>query len=282
MSDEEVWAGDRVQRWLRQADGLERQLASVADVLFEAAAIKPGERVLDVGCGTGPTTRRAAELVGRDGGVTGVDISADMVEAGAGALAASADAASTVWVVADVGVWEAPVATFDVVLSRFGVMFFTDPVAAFSNLAAGCRGGGRLAVAVWAPRDDSPLFQVPLHAAAAALRSEGRIVVLPPDDEGPFSLGDPMATTALLERSGWRGVHIVTHDLAMPFGGGFNPKAAALAALDFGPTRLITAGIAGPLRAAALRSIEGAFRDHLDDAGHVVLTGRVHVVTATR
>lgn len=120
-----VWDPERVASWLRRAEGLERQLAPVSAVLFAAADLQPGERVLDVGCGSGPTTREAAAVVGTSGRVTGIDVSADMIEA-----ARAASSPSIEWIVADVATWEPPPTVWNVVISRFGVMFFDDPPAA--------------------------------------------------------------------------------------------------------------------------------------------------------
>ncbi len=281
-NDDDAWAGDRVARWIRQSEGLERQLAPVSGALFAAAALAPGERVLDVGCGTGPTTREAAVAVGPTGSVTGLDVSADMLAAAA-SVPAGEGAAPIDWVAADAVAWDGPEAAYDAVISRFGVMFFADPAAAFARLAAVTRPGGRLAVAVWQRRDDSELFAVPLHATLAVRRAHG----VPdrddlPDDGGPFSLGDVARTTALLEGAGWSGVEAVPHRLPLPFGGGLAPAAAAEAAADFGPTRIAFEDLADDVRAEAVAAIADAFAAHLDDDGHVVLGGSIRIVTATR
>src|SRR5262245_38950827 len=158
----DAWPDDRAERWVRMADRLERQLAPVGDRLFRAAELERGERVLDVGCGTGPTTRRAAALVGRDGSVTGVDISPEMLAAARRAEALGEDAAPIQWVVADAANWDPGPARFDVVISECGVMFFSDPSVAFANLARVTHEDGRFCAAAWAERTRSPLFELPL------------------------------------------------------------------------------------------------------------------------
>jgi SAM-dependent methyltransferase len=275
------WTGERVARWLRQAAGLERQLLPVSDVLFDAAALRPGERVLDVGCGTAATTRRAATEVGVTGRVVGLDISAEMLAAAA-TRPHPDDTAPLEWVAADVVRWQPQYRAFDVVLSRFGVMFFSAPAVAFGKLAAATRPGGRLAMAVWARRDESDLFAVSLHAALDVLRRRGVSVEVPPDDEGQFSLHDPAAVTALLTQAGWADVECTPHRLTLPVGGGLDPASAADAALDFGPTRHVATRLADDDRAAAVAAIAAAFADHVDSSGHVHLDAQVLIVTATR
>lgn len=277
---DDLWSGDRVARWLRQAAGLERQLAPVGDVLFAAAALRPGERVLDVGCGTGPTTRRAAREVGPTGHVTGLDISPEMLAAAAEAPIEDG-AAPLAWTVADAVTWRPGDQAVDVVLSRFGVMFFSDPAAAFGTLAAATRPGGRLAMAVWGRRDESETFAVSLRATLDELRRRGCPVEAPPDDDGPFSLHDADAVTTLLTGAGWSDVRCAPHRLTLPFGGGLDPAAAATAALDFGPTRLVTAELAEDDRAAASAAIADAFGGHVGADGHVHLGASVMTVTAT-
>ncbi len=289
-----TWSGDQVERWLRQAAGLERQLAPVSEHLLAAARLSPGESVLDVGCGTGPTTYAAAQAVGPTGRVCGLDVSGEMLVAAAGAAMSHPGAGAPApidWVEADAVTWEPEVARYDAVISRFGVMFFSDPPAAFSHLAQATRDGGRLALAVWQRRDNSALFSVSLHAALDVLRSRGirsseagvdldNFVAT--DDEGPFSLHDPVAVRSLLDRAGWSDIAIKHHVLALPFAGGAPPAAAAKAALDFGPTRLLMSGVDDDVVRAAEGAISEAFADHINDEGYVMLSGAINLVTATR
>ena len=179
----------------------------------------------------------------------------------------------------------------DVVISRFGVMFFSDPPGAFANLVRATRVGGRLAFAAWQRRDESPLFSVPLHAALGVLRSQGirsTAAGVDLDDfvategEGPFSLHDPAVTAGLLDCAGWSDIAIEHHVLALPFAGGAPPAAAAEAALDFGPTRHVLSGMGHDVVRAAEGAIDQAFADHIDDDGRVTLSGAVNLVTATR
>lgn len=276
MADD-AWTGDRVTRWLDRAEGLARQLEPVSAVLFAAAALKPGEAVLDVGCGTGPTTRRAAAEVGPAGRVTGLDVSPEMLAA----AALAPGCAGITWCEADVVTWQ-PETNWDVVLSRFGVMFFSDPRAAFAALAAATRPGGRLCCAVWSRRDESELFRLPLHAAARALRFADHDVVLPADDEGPFSLCQDAHVRELLRAAGWSGAAVAEHNLMLPFAGGLAVPDAAVAALDFGPVRDLTAELTDDDREQVLAAIRDAFAAHVDPAGHVYVQASVRMLTAER
>ena len=173
--DPDAWAGARVDRWVAMADRLDRQMAPITELLIAATGLRPGDRVLDIGCGTGPIARRAAEIVGPPGSVTGVDVAADMVAAALDATPEVEGSAPVRYVEADATTWTSA-DLFDVVISRFGVMFFDDPAAAFANLAVLTRPAGRLSVVVWDRRDRSDLFEVPLAAAPPWAESalEGR------------------------------------------------------------------------------------------------------------
>lgn len=271
------WRGDRAQRWLAQAAQLERQLEPVSEVLFAAAAPAPGEHVLDVGCGTGPTTRQAGRAVTPGGSATGLDVSPPLL-AHAAAVSGPGDGELR-WIEADAVGWE-PDRAYDLVLSRFGVMFFSDPAAAFATLARATRPAGRLAVAVWSHRSASPLFEVPYAAALAAVRAAGAEPVPMPEDQGPFSLHDREATTALLTDAGWGDVGWAEHDLPLLLAGGVGPDEAAEECMGFGPSSTILAEADDEVRAAARAAMAEALAGHVDADGHVVLDGRVVIVTA--
>lgn len=294
MSDNaqpDQWSGDRVAGWLRQSAGIERQLAPVSDVLFAAARLQPGESVLDVGCGTGPTTLAAARAVGRHGRVRGLDVSGEMLAAAASNAPDDDDAAPIEWVEADAVTWTPDGPVHDVVISRFGVMFFSNPAVAFANLASATRAGGRLTVAVWQRRDESAVFSVPFHAVIEVLRAHGiRSTAagvdldhaIAADDEGPFSLNDPDDVTNLLEHAGWTDVVVEPHTLELEFAGGVAPAAAAAAAVDFGPTRIVLAGQDDEVLRVAQDAIREAFTTHVNGDGQVVLSGSVNIISALR
>jgi SAM-dependent methyltransferase len=276
-----VWAGARAERWVRMSEGLERQLAPVSDVLFAAAALKPGERVLDVGCGTGPTTRQAASLVGPTGAVTGVDIAAEMLAAAADRPVGT-DAAAIEWAQADVGAWRSEAEPYDVVLSRFGVMFFDDPLAAFANLHRVAAPGGRLRLAVWSRRTASPFFELPYSIAMEHRRLWGMEVEAPPADGGPFSLGDAAVVQDLLGRAGWADASSVAHPLRVAIGGGLEPTEAADASMELGPTRLVTDGLDDDRRRQIRNAIAEVYLDHLDGESHVLLGATPVIISAHR
>jgi SAM-dependent methyltransferase len=277
----DAWPGERAARWVAVADRVERQLAPVTDLLFEAAQLTRGESVLDVGCGTGPTTRRAAQLVGPEGAVTAVDISPEMLEAARTRTVGDEHSAPIEWVESDVVVWEPGDARFDAVISQFGVMFFADPSAAFANLARATVPGGRLRAAVWPHRTHVQLFDLPLSVALNELRHAGVTVEPPPPDQGPYSLGDAAHVEQLLTGAGWDDVRWQPHDIDFRVGGGAGPVEAATISLEFGPARIVMEGVDASVRQAVADALTTTFARHLVD-GDVVLAGRLAIISARR
>src|SRR5712691_3532312 len=151
-------------RWVGRLGVQEARNVEVTALLMEAAQITPGERVLDVGCGPGATTLPYAAAVGPQGHVTGIDISEPML-AVARKRVAEQGYDNVTLLLADAQVHPLPPASFDLVTSRFGVMFFADPTVAFRNLCGALRPGGRLCVAVWASIEENVHRKVPYEIA---------------------------------------------------------------------------------------------------------------------
>jgi SAM-dependent methyltransferase len=270
-----VWDEERVRRWLGKLEGLESELAPVSDVLFDAAQLKTGMDVLDVGCGAGSTTRRAADLVGPGGSVTGLDISPAMIDA-ARRLAGDRPIR---WVATDIVADGLPAAAFDVVLSRFGVMFFTDRLAAFTRLAEATRPGGRLCLAVWRLPGQVPLFDVPLTAVTSALRAEGITFAEPPAIAS--SLGDQESTGSLLQAAGWSDVAFQTSDLPLYLNGPGSLDTVVEEAFDQGPLRMVMQDQPESAFDIARTALREALAPLHDGTG-VPLPGGFMVVTAVR
>jgi SAM-dependent methyltransferase len=189
-------------RWIAFRNAIGEQLGPLGRQAMHRGEIAAGERVLDVGCGCGDTTIELATRVGPAGMVLGVDLSAAMLERAA-QTAREAGVANVRFENADAQTHPLPRGEFDVVYSRFGVMFFSDALAAFTNLRSALRPGGRLAFVCWQALSENPWLFVPLQAAAQHLQ-------LPPppapEAPGPFSFADPERLRSILLRAGFDGI----------------------------------------------------------------------------
>ena len=196
----------RVGAWAEVREPLERQLAPLGRRALTALAPRPGESVLDIGCGGGETTLDLARAVAPDGAVVGIDLSA--------AVLAFARRTAEGWervrfVQADAQLFPFEPAAFDAAFSRFGVMFFTDPIAAFTNIRRSLRPKGRLAFVCWRALEENPLDIVPLRAASALLPPQP---AHDPDAPGPFAFAKPDRVRGILERAGFIEIDITAHD----------------------------------------------------------------------
>ena len=194
----EFWSSESGNKWVENATVLDAAMAPALDAVLEAAALQPGERVLDIGCGTGASTLEAAAAVGPDGRVTGADISPVMLE-GARKRAAEARCATVDFVVADAQTHGFEPGAFDAMLSRFGVMFFADSVAAFANMATAMRPGGRMHFVCWSGLQENPWFSLPRQVAIDRL---GAPEPADPRAPGPMAFAERDYVTGILERAG--------------------------------------------------------------------------------
>lgn len=209
----DYWNAKAGETWARFQEALDRQIAPLGDAGIRALAPRAGERILDIGSGCGQTSLALAQAVGRGGSVLGLDISQPMLEVARGR---AKDQPNLAFREADAQSDDFGQASFDAVYSRFGVMFFADPVAAFANIATKLVPGGRLTFVCWRPLAENDWMLVPLTAALPLLPP------LPSSDPlapGPFAFADPERVTAILEAAGWHSVHIVPWDEQIGSGG---------------------------------------------------------------
>lgn len=196
MSD---WEASEGQHWAINADRYTRMLSGYGDIVSTAAMYAPGERVLDVGCGNGDLTLAAARAVGESGSVQGVDLSPAMLSV-AGARATAQGLHNVAFAAADAATFRPDPAGFDVVVSRFGVMFFDDPTAAFTHIRSLMEPGGRLVFVCWQDLFANDWMIVPGAAVA-------EVLPLPFGDDptapGPFAYADADRITAILTAAGF-------------------------------------------------------------------------------
>ncbi len=192
-------------RWVSYTDELDSLVGPFGDAVIDAAGLEPGQSVLDVGCGCGSSTIAAARRVLPGGEVLGVDVSLPMLAAARG-RAAAAGVTNVRFQNGDAQSHEFGSGRYDAVISRFGVMFFADPDAAFANFAAALRRGGRLACVTWQSAGRNPWMLVPALAAAAHLPLPSPP---PPGAPGPFSLDDPDRVRELVRGAGLVDIAVV-------------------------------------------------------------------------
>jgi len=263
-------------RWVGRAGLQEARNIEVAHLLREAARPAPGERVLDVGCGTGATAIPFAQAVAPGGHVTGVDISEPMLGQARENIARSG-AGNIALVLADAQVHRFAPDSFDLLISRFGVMFFADPVVAFTNLHAGLRQGGRLCMAVWASMAENLHWRIPFDIAVERL---GPPSPADPREPGPMAFRDPDYLRGILAKAGFAAIDIVPQGFKIL---GRTARGEAEHAAMFGPAWRLMEEKNAPeaARQAIIAEIEAAFAPYLTAEG-LRLPGTVLIAKATR
>jgi SAM-dependent methyltransferase len=210
------WNGEAGQRWAERDDTMARLLAPLADALLDHARVEGARKALDVGCGGGSQSMVLARRLGKGARVLGVDISTPMLEvARRKADAAPDNLASLDFLLADAADHDFEPASFDLLFSRFGVMFFADPVAAFANLRQAVRPQGRLVFCCWQSLAANDWVRIPLLAALQHLPPPPSP---DPHEPGPFALADPDRLRHILVASGFSDIAIEAYCPDISFG----------------------------------------------------------------
>jgi SAM-dependent methyltransferase len=256
VEQRDYWDGDAGHHWVEEAERYDAINRRYGELVVDALSPAAGEAILDVGCGNGAVALEVARRVGADGSVLGLDLA--RFEQG------------------DAQIHPLPAASFDGVVSRFGVMFFNDPVAAFTNLAQATKPGGRLAFACWQDLLANEWLMVP---AGAALQHVPFPELGEPGAPGPFSFADPERVHTVLDAAGWTGVELADAHEPMRMGSSADDVVTFLKGTDMAATLLADAPT--DVVEAAWAAVREVLEERVGPDG-LVLSGKVWIVTARR
>jgi SAM-dependent methyltransferase len=267
------WNGPGGQHWTDRQQTQDILLAPVSDILIDRAKAKAGERIVDVGCGCGATTIAFAQKVGPAGHVFGIDISAPML---ARARQIAPAGIPVDFALADATVYPFVSGSFDLVVSRFGVMFFAKPAISFANMRTALRPSGRLTFACWRQPRDNPWLMAPLQAV---YKHVPKLPQLGPEDPGPFSFASEQRVIRILSEAGFSGIEMEPCNLSLDVAVGRGLDAAVETALEIGPASRALEGQPPEVRAAAANSIREALAPFAS-GNAVPLAASIWIVTA--
>ncbi|MGJ4931387.1 class I SAM-dependent methyltransferase [Bradyrhizobium sp. HKCCYLS2038] len=267
------WNGPGGQRWAERQEAQDVLLAPVSRILLERIAAKPGERVLDIGCGCGGLAIALAQQVAPNGSVLGADISAPMLDR---ARAVTPAGLAAEFVLADATVHPFVPASFEVMVSRFGVMFFADPVTSFANIRRALKPGGRVVFGCWREPKANPWMIAPLQAV---YRHVPKLPEMAPEDPGPFAFASEARVRRILSEAGFSDVALEAHALSLDIARGQGLDVAVQSAFEIGPASRALEGHPADTREAARQSVRELLAQY--QAGDsVTLSGSIWLVTA--
>lgn len=266
------WNGQGAEMWVVRQAQMDASLAPVSDATLTEAAAAPGETVLDIGCGTGGTVLALADAVGEAGHVVGLDISEPML----GLARSRAEGRGNVTLIlGDAAGYSFAPASADLLFSRFGVMFFGDPVAAFANMRAALRPQGRVAFACWQEAAANPWVSIPTRTLAPFVGPQ------PPHDPGlpgQFAFGDANRVADILTAAGFAVPHFIPFTFPMPLGRSLDDAVQRTS--EFGANGRAFADLSEERKAEARVALREALAPHVNAKGMVLLPGRVWIVKA--
>jgi len=268
----DYWNASAGETWAALNERLDRTIEPLGRAAMEALAPAPGERLVDIGCGCGQTTLDLARRVGAKGAVLGVDVSARMLQVARGRAARSGPSQAA-FLRADAQTHAFETGAFDAAFSRFGVMFFEGPAAAFANIRAALAPGGRVAFLCWRAAAENPMMIVPFAAALPHLPQAP-----PPPDPlapGPFAFADPDRVRAILAAAGFGDIAIAPHDQRI---GGADLDEAIDTALKVGPLGAVLRD-RPDLHGTVIEAVRAALAPFATDGG-VIFDSATWIVTA--
>lgn len=261
-------------KWVRFQEMLDRQLDAIGRLVMDAAGVADGETVLDVGCGCGTTTIELARRVSSHGSVMGVDVSRPML-AWARERAMKGRITNVTFTLADAQTYLFR-RQFDLLYSRFGVMFFEDPPRAFANLHRALNPDGRVAFACWQNIHRNPWLGMPLMAAMKHITIE---MPANPEAPGPFAFADADRVERILDQAGFRDVDVRGHDVTISLGGGTSLDEATGLVMDLGPLARVMVNAPPDKRSVVEREVREAISGSMTPRG-VEMPGAIWLVTA--
>jgi len=272
------WIGASGDNWVLHQQRLDRMLQAFGDAAIAAADIRAGEHILDIGCGAGATSFDLAARTGADGQVLGVDISPQLI---ARAEADAPEDAPVSFQLADAATAPLEPGTFDLLFSRFGVMFFDEPIAAFGHMRTALKPGGRLAFACWRAPAANDWFRLPMTAI-------GHLVTPAPGDPlapGPFAFADPARVEAILATADFADIDIIPFDAVIPYGEGATRDEAIddalLLASAVGPLSRALADQSNEIRVKSSEVVRAAFAGQPGETS-ILIDGAAWIVTANK
>jgi SAM-dependent methyltransferase len=273
----EFWNGNGGKNWVSRETRLESSLKIFGQQAIDAGNISPGQRILDIGFGCGDTTIELAQKVGPKGQVHGVDISVAMVET-AEKKASEKGVANVSFECADAQIKTFLVDNYDLVFSRFGVMFFDDPIGAFKNIYASLKPGGRLAFICWAPRDQNAWVGLPLQVVAKHLSLPSPPAI---DEPGPFSLSEEPRVSGILGAAGFADIAVELFQTPFVLGGDVDEALSFLMQLAPSGSAINNAEADEPTRARIALDMAKLLESHESEKG-VSMSAAALLVTATK
>ncbi len=271
----EYWNSDAARSWVRLQTRLDQLFHPLTQVALEHAAPRPGDRAIDVGCGCGATVLELARRVGPGGHVLGIDISGPMLDL-ARRRTAEAGYTQATLMQADMSTYAFTPQDFDLAFSRFGVMFFADPVAAFANLRRALKPSGRLVFVCFRPLSENAWVLAQLTAVRHLLPPSPPPG---PEEPGQFAFADPDRVRRILGEAGFHDITFTKHDPMMKLAGPGGAEQAAEISSQIGPIARALIGAPESLKTAVRDALATAFRQH-DGPDGIVHPGANWIVAA--